>query len=252
MDFELSGRVALVTGASAGIGRGIAEVLATEGVQLIVAARREHLLRDVAARLVAAGSRPPLVVPLDLTLPQAVEEIRWHVLDRFGRLDILVNNAGGGRPVTADAPDEEWKTAFDLNFDAYRRLAHAFLPVMQRQQWGRIVNITGSSEPQNLNAGNVAKAAVHAWAKGLTREVSRFGITVNSVCPGRIMSEQITGRLLPTAEDREEFAGAHIPVGYIGEPQDIGYAVAFLASPKARYITGEIVHVDGGMRRHAF
>ena len=116
----------------------------------------------------------------------------------------------------------------------------------------RIINITGTSEPRGLNAAYSAKAAVYAWAKGLSREIGQHGITINSLAPGRIISEQIVNRINPGDANRDQFARDNIPLGYFGEPQDMANAVAFLASSKARYITGEILHIDGGMRRFAF
>ncbi len=252
MDLELRGRIALVTGASVGIGRGIAGALAAEGVGLAVTARRAQLLEDLAGEIAARPMPRPLVLPGDLTAPGMPERLRDNVLAAFGRLDILVNNAGGSRPVPVDAPNEAWDEAFAIDFTAVRRLTHAFLPTMRQQRWGRIINITGSMEPRNLNAANAAKAAVHAWAKALSREVGPAGITVNCVPPGRILSEQIVERVHPTEEDRRQFAEANIPLGYFGEPSDVAALVVFLASPRARYISGEIVHVDGGLRRHAF
>ncbi|MDP9143440.1 MAG: SDR family oxidoreductase, partial [Actinomycetota bacterium] len=173
-----------------------------------------------------------------------VEETLAH----FGHLDILINNAGGSRPTAVDAPDEVWEESWTLNFTAVRRLTQACLPAMQAQRWGRIVNITGSSEPSGINAANPAKAAVHVWAKGLSRVVGRDGITVNCLAPGRIHSEQIDQRIHPTEESRRAFA-AHIPVGYFGDPADMAYLVVCLCLPKARYMTGERIHVDGGYRR---
>ncbi|HEY8368935.1 MAG TPA: SDR family oxidoreductase [Thermodesulfobacteriota bacterium] len=252
MDLELRDRVAVVTGASAGIGRAVAEVLAAEGVQLAVVARRAERLERLADEIAASGAPRPLVVPVDLGTPDAHTLVRDRVLGAFGRADILVNSAGGSRPLPVDATEEQWTEAFAVNFVALRRLTHALLPSMRQRRWGRIINITGSSEPRGMNAANAAKAAVHAWAKGLSREVGPYGITVNSIPPGRIMSEQIVERLHPTPEDREAFAKANIPLGYFGEPHDVAYLVAFLASPRGRYITGEVIHVDGGMRRFAF
>ena len=252
MDLELRGRVAVVTGASAGIGREIARTLAAEGAQVVIIARRGKLLEELQEEIARGGAARPLAIPLDLTAPRAAQQVRDRALAAFGRVDILVNNAGGSRPLKLNAPEEAWDEALAINFTALRRLTQAMLPSMQHHGWGRVINITGSSEPGGLNAANAAKAAVHAWAKGLSREVARTGITVNSLAPGRILSEQIMERLHPTPEDRERFAQANIPAGYFGEPADMAWLVAFLASPKARYITGEVISVDGGLHRFAF
>jgi 3-oxoacyl-[acyl-carrier protein] reductase len=251
VDLGLHERTALVTGASTGIGRGIAQVLGREGVQLALVARRRSLLESLAEEIVELGARPPLVLSVDLTEPSAIAQIRADVLQAFERLDILVNNAGGSRPAPLDAPETVWQHAMTLSFDAIRRLTQAFLPAMRQQGWGRIINITGANEPTHLNADQVAKAAQQAWAKGLSREIGRFGITVNSIAPGRIKSEQIE-RMYPTEAERTQFAAAHVPLGYFGDPSDIGHMVAFLASPKARYVTGSIIYVDGGFHRFSF
>jgi 3-oxoacyl-[acyl-carrier protein] reductase len=252
MDLGLAGRPCLVTGASVGIGAGVARVMAAEGVRLAITARRGELLETLAEEIAAGGVERPLVVVADLTSADAPAVIRDAVLGAFDRLDILINNAGGSRPMAADAPDEQWDEAFDLNFTAARRLAQAFLPTMRAQGWGRIINMSGTSEPAATNAAIAAKSALHAWAKGLSCDVAADGITVNAIAPGRIMSEQITERLHPSEENRRSFAAANIPLGYFGEPEDMAYLTAFLASPLARYITGEIIHVDGGMRRFAY
>ena len=139
-----------------------------------------------------------------------------------------------------------------LNFEMLRRLTMAFIPGMREQKFGRVINLTGSSEPRGVNVANSAKAAVHAWAKGLSREVGGDGITINSLPPGRINSEQILNKVHPDPAEREAFAKANIPAGYFGEPEDMAYLITFLASPLARYINGEVIHVDGGMRRFAF
>jgi 3-oxoacyl-[acyl-carrier protein] reductase len=128
----------------------------------------------------------------------------------------------------------------------------AFIPGMRAQKYGRVINITGSSEPRGVNVANSAKAAVHAWAKGLSRVVGGDGVTINSLPPGRINSEQILTKVHPDPKEREAFAKANIPAGYFGEPEDMGNLITFLASPLARYITGEVIHVDGGMKKFAF
>ena len=249
MDLELKDRVGVVTGASAGIGRGIARLLAQEGVRTAVVSRRRDLLESLAAEIARDGGAPPLVVADDLRDRGAPERIARCVLERFERVDILVNNAGGSRPLPVDAADDAWDEAFSVNFTAVRKMAQAFLPAMRKRRWGRIVNITGSLEPRSVNGANAAKAGVHVWAKGLSCDVAREGITVNCLMPGRIHSEQIDARMHPTAENQRAFSEANIPVGYFGDPEDIAHAVAFLCSPKARYITGQRLYIDGGMHR---
>ncbi len=248
MDLELRGRTAVVTGCSVGIGREIARVLAAEGVAALVVARRGELLKTLQDEIDGAGWVRPHALALDLTERTAPDRIRDEAQVRLGHVDILVNNAGGSRPTAVDAPDGVWDESLALNFSVARRLTQALLPGMIERRWGRIINITGTSEPAGTNAAGPAKAAVHAWAKGLSRDVGRHGITVNCLAPGRIHSEQIDQRLHPTAESREQFA-RQIPLGYFGEPRDMANLVAFLCSPKARYITGERIHVDGGLRR---
>jgi 3-oxoacyl-[acyl-carrier protein] reductase len=251
MNLQLRGKTCLVTGASRGIGRGAAKVLAAEGCRVAVLARRAGLLDELAAEIEASGGVRPLVVAEDLTARGAPERVRDKIFEDFGGLDILVNNAGGSRPVKWNASEEEWLEGMTLNFELVRRLTSQFIPTMRGQRWGRIINITGANEPPGINIASVAKAALHNWAKGLSRELAPDGITVNCLPPGRINSEQILERLHPTEENRQAFIAANIPIGFFGEPEDMAYLIAFLASPLARYITGEVIHVDGGMHRFA-
>jgi 3-oxoacyl-[acyl-carrier protein] reductase len=252
MDLQLSGKIVLITGTSVGIGRETAKTLAAEGVRLVLVARRGELLKTLQDEIEATGAPRPFAIAQDVTAPDAHTRIHERVMAELGAIDVLINNAGGSRPLPVDAPDEAWLEAMALNFTSVRRLTHAFLPVMQQRGWGRIINITGTSEPRGLNAAYSAKAAVYAWAKGLSREIGKYGITINSLAPGRILSEQIVNRINPGTENREQFAKDNIPVGYFGDPSDMAYAIAMLASPRARYITGEILAIDGGMRRFAF
>jgi 3-oxoacyl-[acyl-carrier protein] reductase len=249
MDLQLRDKTALVTGASMGIGRAIAKGLAAEGVHVAAVARRTELLESLAEEIVAAGGKRPALIRQDLMAEDAAACLRDAALAALGKVDILVNNAGGSRVMPIDAPEERWTEAMTLNFTRQRQIAHALLPQMIERRWGRIINITGKSEPEHLNAAFAAKAAVHAWAKGLSREVGQFGITVNSIPPG-IMSEQIR-RNYP--EDyRKHFAETEIPVRYWGEPEDLAVMAVFLASPLARYVTGTVIPVDGGLRRYQF
>jgi 3-oxoacyl-[acyl-carrier protein] reductase len=249
MDLELKSRTAVVTGASIGIGRAIAKGLAQEGVRVVGVARRKDLLDALVAEVSSAGGT---VIPVvqDIVADGAADKLAAKAIAELGHVDILVNNAGGSRPLPVDAPDSAWDEAIALNFTSYRKLAHALLPQMIERRWGRIINITGKSEPEGLNAAFAAKAAVHAWAKGLSREIGEHGITVNCIPPGRIMSEQIRRNYPP--DYRERFAEEEIPVGYWGEPEDLAVLAIFLASPRARYITGTVIPVDGGLRRYQF
>jgi 3-oxoacyl-[acyl-carrier protein] reductase len=248
MDLELSGKVAVVTGTSVGLGREIAKVLAAEGARTVIVARRANLLATLQDEIEQAGGARPLALPLDLYTPDAPTRIRDAALSAYGRVDILINNAGGSRPIPWDSPDAAWDESFSINFTAVRRTTHALLPGMIERRWGRVLCVTGTAEPSGVNAAVAAKAGVHAWAKGLSREMGRHGITINCLSPGRVHSEQIDQRLHPTPESQAEFA-RNIPLGYFGDPSDVAFLAAFLCSPKARYITGERIHVDGGLHR---
>jgi 3-oxoacyl-[acyl-carrier protein] reductase len=248
MDLELSGKVAVVTGTSVGLGREIAKVLAAEGARTVIVARRANLLATLQDEIERAGGARPLALPLDLYTPDAPVLLREAALSAYGRVDILINNAGGSRPIPWDSPDAAWDESFSINFTAVRRTTHALLPGMIERRWGRVLCVTGTAEPSGVNAAVAAKAGVHAWAKGLSREMGRHGITINCLSPGRVHSEQIDQRLHPTPESQAEFA-RNIPLGYFGDPSDVAFLAAFLCSPKARYITGERIHVDGGLHR---
>jgi 3-oxoacyl-[acyl-carrier protein] reductase len=219
MDLGIAGKTSLVTGASTGIGRSIALTLAAEGVRLAIVARRRALLEEVAREISDKGGAKPVVIEWDLMREDAPAGIAKTALDALGSVDILVNNAGGSRPLPVDAPDSDWDEAIALNFTRYRQVTHALLPQMIERRWGRVINITGKSEPEGLNAAFAAKAAVHAWAKGLSREIGRHGITVNCIPPGRIMSEQI--RRKHDERERQAFAEDEIPVGRYGEPEEL-------------------------------
>jgi len=250
MDLQLEGRTALVTGASMGIGRAIARLLAREGVRIAIVARREPLLRELAAEIAREQNPEPSLIVQDIMAEDAAERIRDRALAALGKVEILVNCAGGSRPLPIDAGEERWEEAMTLNFTRVRQLTHAILPGMIERKWGRIVNITGKSEPEHINAAFSAKAAVHAWAKGLSRDVGRLGITVNSIAPGRIMSEQIRRNYPP--EERERFSRTEIPLGRYGEPEELAVLAVFLCSPLAGYISGTVIPVDGGLRRYQF
>jgi len=229
-----------------GIGRAIATALAREGVRLAVMARRRNLLEKLQEEI---GSKL-VIIECDFLQPDAPERIAAAALEGLGSVQILVNNAGGSRRFTLESSEAQWDEALTLNFVRQRQLTHRLLPQMIGRKWGRVINITGKSEPEGLNGAFAAKAAMHSWAKGLSREVGRHGITVNSVPPGRIISEQILRNYPP--EFRKKESEHDIPVGEYGQPEDLAHLVCFLASPLARYITGAVIPVDGGLRRYQF
>jgi 3-oxoacyl-[acyl-carrier protein] reductase len=255
MELQLEGRTALVTGASQGIGRGSAKCLAAAGVKVLLSARRENLLNELADEIEAEGGVRPEVVGADLLAPRAAYKLKDDALKILGHVDILVNSAGRSKNPDApgnmpfDAPDEIWDTEMLINYGVIRQLSLALVPSMVEQRYGRIINITGKTEPRDMRTANPPKAAVHGWAKGLSRQIARHNVTVNSIPPGKIVSEQI---LRNYSKEEMDHTSKWIATGGFGIAEDIGHLVTFLASPLARYITGTVIPVDGGFRRYAY
>ena len=250
MDLQLEGRTALVTGASSGIGRAIAAALAREGARVAITGRRCEHLESLASEIAAAGGAKPAIVVHDALDHGYVEAVATQCAASLGAIQILVNNAGGSRAFGKDATDAQWDEAIALNFTRHRQLTNRLLPGMIEGRWGRVVNITGKSEPDNVNGAFCAKAALTAWSKGLSREVGKHGITVNCIPPGRILSDQILRNYTP--EYRAWQSEHEIPMGRYGNPEELADLAVFLASPRAGYITGAVYPVDGGLRRYQY
>jgi len=251
MEFDFTGRTALVTGASQGIGRATARMLAQAGATVVGVARRVELVQEVARQVEAGGRGKLIPLAADFYDPDSPERVAAQAEQLLGRIDILMNAAGASRPVPFDADKAAWEEGMVLNFFRIRELTHAVMPGMRKHGWGRVVTFTGTSEPRMLNAAFAAKAAVHVWSKGLSREVAADGVTINCLQPGRIHSEQISKRY-PTMESEREYAQAEIPMLRFGEPEEIAAVAMFLASPLASYVTGTVIPVDGGSSRFAF
>ena len=251
MDWGLSGKTAVVTGASQGIGRTTAKLLAMEGVTVIGVARRQKLVEELAAEVAGDCGGKIIALSADFSVDGEPERVAKEAERLLGHIDILINAAGGSRPVPFDASKDQWLEGMTLNFFRIRELTHAIVPGMEKRGWGRIVTFTGTSEPRMLNAAFTAKAAVHVWAKALSRDVAPRGVTVNCLQPGRIRTEQIQKRY-PTLESELEYARQEIPVGRFGSTEEIAAVALFLSSPLSSYVTGTVIPVDGGSSRFAF
>jgi len=250
MDLLLADKTALITGATAGIGRAAALLLAREGVKVIVTGRRAEALDALAGELTAAGAPPPVTIQGTVDTDDDRAAIAAAAQEAAGgKIDILINNVGASAPMTDPWDEALWNRSLDLNFAAARQISAAIVPGMKSRQWGRIINVTGAMVGPSMNAAAPAKAALQSWSRTLSIELAPFGVTVNTIAPGRINSDQIRNNLHPTEESRQAFIDRFIPAGYFGEPEDLAILMVFLASPLARYISGAAIPVDGAMLR---
>jgi 3-oxoacyl-[acyl-carrier protein] reductase len=240
-------RVALVTGASRGIGYAIADRLAAEGHALAICGTREDTIRQSADRLMAAHGVEVLAAAVDVADREAIQGFVNDVAKHFGRLDVLVNNAGITRDnLSMRMKPEEWQAVLDTNLGSVFHASQAAIRPMMKGRFGRIINISSVVASMG-NPGQVnycaSKGGIDAMTRSLAREIGSRGITVNAVAPGFIATDM-------TAElggDAHASLSEQIPLGRLGSVEDIAHAVAFLASDKAAYITGQILHVNGGM-----
>jgi 3-oxoacyl-[acyl-carrier protein] reductase len=247
MDLGLTGTRALVTAASKGLGRACAAALAAEGSQVFIVSRDEERLSAVQAEIGAAGH-----LAADLTDPASAQRAVDAALNALGGLEILISNAGGPPPGTFESTElEAWDRAYQLTLMSAVRLAKAALPHLKQSGRGRIVHITSISVRQpiaNLVLSNAFRSAVTAMAKTLSNEAAPFGVTVNNIAPGTILTDRV--RQLHRA-DLDEL-GKNVPVGRIGRPEELGATCAFLCSVHAGYITGQSIGIDGGALRGVY
>ena len=244
MNLDLTGQIALVTGASRGIGQAIADALMQSGAKVIGTATSAEGAAAIDARLKGNGGRG---VALNVTDPKACENIIDSIVKDFGGIQILVNNAGITRDQLAmRMKSEEWTDVIDTNLSAVFRLSQAVLRPMMKARSGRIINIT-SIVGHMGNAGQAnyaaAKAGVSGMTRALAREIGSRNITVNCVAPGFIDTDMTRA----LSEEQQNALKSNIPLARLGTPEDVASAVAFLASPAAAYITGNTLHVNGGL-----
>jgi 3-oxoacyl-[acyl-carrier protein] reductase len=255
MDLGLKGKVAIITGGSYGIGKGVAMRLAEEGARVVICARREDILKETAAEIEKAGGEV-LPVVADVMKKDDCERLVRSAVERFGRVDILFNNAGAGNANSfMDTTPELWQEDHDLKVIAAVRLSQLCVPEMRKQGGGRIINLTiirGKQPAANSVPTAVSRAAGIAMTKALSKDLAPDNILVNTICVGVIRSGQHERRYQQVKEQYgslEEYYRAmskDIPLKRFGEPEEVGDLVAFLASERARYITGDAINIDGG------
>lgn len=260
MDLELRGKVAIVGGASKGLGRACAQVLAEEGASVAICSRTDADLERAGDKIRRATGADVLVFPGNLDRPETITNLVAAAVEHFGRLDILVNNSGGPPLARAATAGEDlWDTAIQRSLLFFARMCREAVPHLKRQGGGRIINILASTVYQpidNLALSGATRMGVVAFAKSLADEVGRDNILVNNVCPGSILSERMLSNVTSRANEQgisveaalaQRAAGTAL--GRIGRPEELAHLVAFLASGKASYITGATILVDGGLVR---
>lgn len=241
----LEGKVAVVTGSARGIGFGIAKVLSEKGARIVITDVMEEAAKEAAEKLKEAGGDAIYVVS-DVSKKEDADKIFEKTTEAYGQLDILVNNAGINRDMMAHKMTEEaWDAVIGVNLTGVYHCIRSVLPYMREREYGRIINISSAGWQGNIGQANysAAKAGVIGLTKTIAKENAKKGITCNAICPGFIETTMTTS--IP--EKAWNIMVSKIPMGYVGKPEDVGKAIAFLASDEAAYITAEVMNVGGGM-----
>jgi 3-oxoacyl-[acyl-carrier protein] reductase len=260
MDLGLKGKIVVVGGASKGIGKATALGFAREGAKVTVCARDPDMLQGTAEEIRRETGAEVLAVPGDLSQGEATERLIDETVEHFGTIHVLVANTGGPPLGGFDKmSDAEWENAFALNFLSTVRLIRKALPHMEKQQWGRIISVMSMSvkEPiDGLILSNGVRPAVVGMAKTLSREVGKYNITVNTVLPGRILTDRLKSAVTARAqrasasfEEALKESAADVPLRRLGDPQEMANVIVFLASAAASYVSGVSIQVDGGLIR---
>jgi 3-oxoacyl-[acyl-carrier protein] reductase len=255
MDLKLAGKTALVLGGSKGLGRGVADALAGEGVAVAVVSRGKEAVDKATAEIKASGGRAIGLVG-DTSNWASIEGVAKSARQELGPIDILLNNTGGPPPtrVIGTAP-ELWEAQFHSMVLVFFKLTEILLPEMRERKWGRIINVASESVVQpipQIAISNTLRGAVIGWAKTLAGEVARDGVTVNTLLPGAFATDRVLGVQRAqgvTQEQAMERIARNIPVGRMGTAAEFGAMAAFIASPLAGYITGSMIRLDGGSIR---
>lgn len=251
--FDLAGKSALITGASRGIGRAMAEVFSQAGAELFICSRKEETIAAAAKEIAGATGGRVEHLAADISRREEIDRVAAEAASRLGKIDILVNNAGWNIPQAIDEiRDEDWGYLVNLNLTGVMALTRALVPGMKERRWGRVIHISsimGLASTAKRNAYSATKAALIGMAQASALDLGPFGVTVNCIAPGPIATEMPMSIL---SQQQQDALASRTALGRWGTPEEIAYPALLLASEAGRYITGEVLVVDGGCLARVF